>query len=292
MTERTQFPNSPACGAWETLLADALDGLLKPEDEAQFAAHKATCPACAALYEEAQKGREWLEFLSPEPEAPAGLLEKILAQTGPGHKAALPMPALAGAGTVPGICTRRFGSSRVSLPGRGQAMPTAAADDGGDGVLLNRAHVEPDWSAAVDSAVGRSAAGGGAVVYGAAVEHGLGAHRSVLRPFAVCVRSGIAECGNCAARAKAMATRTQRRKQPGPETGAAGDTRRDETESREERWRGSRGPSTAAGQFSGTAGVRRHADDFVETSFHLHGNRGRSDSSARRAREGSKVWIA
>ena len=43
MTERTQFPNSPACGAWETLLADALDGLLKPEDEAQFAAHKATC---------------------------------------------------------------------------------------------------------------------------------------------------------------------------------------------------------------------------------------------------------
>ena len=33
-------------------------------------------------------------------------------------------------------------------------------------------------------------------------------------------------------------------------------------------------------------------NDFVETSFHLHGNRGRSDSSARRAREGSKVWIA
>ena len=103
MTERTQFPNSPACGAWETLLADALDGLLKPEDEAQFAAHKANCQACAALYEEARKGREWLEFLSPEPEVPAGLLERILAQTGPGHKASVPMPALAGSGTVPGF---------------------------------------------------------------------------------------------------------------------------------------------------------------------------------------------
>lgn len=85
MAERTQFPNSPACGAWETLLADALDGLLKPEDEATFTSHKAICPACSALYDEARKGREWLEFLSPEPEVPLGLLDKILAQTGPGQ---------------------------------------------------------------------------------------------------------------------------------------------------------------------------------------------------------------
>ena len=72
------IPGTPACGEWETQLADALDGLLKPEEEARFLAHKAVCPACAALYEEARKGREWLEFLSPEPEAPEGLLEKIL----------------------------------------------------------------------------------------------------------------------------------------------------------------------------------------------------------------------
>ena len=45
----------------------------------------AVCPACAALFEEARRGREWLEFLSPEPEVPAGLLDKILAQTGPGR---------------------------------------------------------------------------------------------------------------------------------------------------------------------------------------------------------------
>ena len=104
MAERAHIPASPACGEWETLLIDALDGLLKPEDEAKFTAHKAVCPGCAALYEEARKGREWLEFLSPEPEVPVGLLEKILAKTGPGHKPeagwgdALPATA---SGTVP-----------------------------------------------------------------------------------------------------------------------------------------------------------------------------------------------
>jgi hypothetical protein len=84
---RSQIPVSAACGHWETLLADALDGLLKPEDEATFAAHMAVCPACTALFEESRKGREWMEFLSPEPEVPAGLLDKILAQTGPGQVA-------------------------------------------------------------------------------------------------------------------------------------------------------------------------------------------------------------
>ncbi len=87
MAERTFIPNSPACGQWETLLADALDGLLKPEDEATFAAHMAVCSACTALFEESRRGREWLEFLSPEPEVPAGLLDRILAQTGPGQVA-------------------------------------------------------------------------------------------------------------------------------------------------------------------------------------------------------------
>jgi anti-sigma factor RsiW len=65
MAERTNIPSSPECGQWETLLADALDGLLKPEDEATFTAHMATCAACTALFEESRRGREWLEFLSP-----------------------------------------------------------------------------------------------------------------------------------------------------------------------------------------------------------------------------------
>jgi hypothetical protein len=94
MAERAHIPNSPACGQWETLLADALDGLLRPEDEATFTSHMAICPHCTALFEEARRGREWLEFLSPEPEVPEGLLDKILAQTGPGQ--------VAGYGLVPG----------------------------------------------------------------------------------------------------------------------------------------------------------------------------------------------
>src|ERR1700683_4767972 len=85
MAERMNIPTSPECGEWETLLADALDGLLSPEVQAKFAAHKVVCPACTALFEEARRGREWLEFLSPEPEVPAGLLDRILAKTGPGH---------------------------------------------------------------------------------------------------------------------------------------------------------------------------------------------------------------
>ena len=118
MAERTHIPSSPACGEWETLLADALDGLLRPEDEAKFAAHKADCPACAALYEEARKGREWLEFLSPEPEAPEGLLEKILAHTGPGHAAEADADAGSGRGRERFLrLCRRCGSSRDSLRG-------------------------------------------------------------------------------------------------------------------------------------------------------------------------------
>jgi hypothetical protein len=85
MAERNDNPSPANCIQWEMLLADALDGLLKPQDQALFTAHKSVCPACAALFEEASRGREWLEFLSPEPEIPAGLLDRILAQTGPGQ---------------------------------------------------------------------------------------------------------------------------------------------------------------------------------------------------------------
>lgn len=69
------------------LLADALDGRLRPEDEAAFTGHMAACPGCATLFEEARRGREWLEYLSPEPEIPEGLVDRILAQTGPGQVA-------------------------------------------------------------------------------------------------------------------------------------------------------------------------------------------------------------
>src|SRR5579859_1970751 len=119
MTDRAQFPASPACGEWETLLADALDGLLKPEDETTFSSHMAGCKACSALFDEARRGREWLEFLSPEPEVPAGLLDRILAQTGPGQVAGfgivdgksdvLPMPI--------GLKPRKAGKAAWQQPG-------------------------------------------------------------------------------------------------------------------------------------------------------------------------------
>jgi hypothetical protein len=132
MTERTNIPSphipgSAACGQWETLLADALDGLLQPEDEATFTAHMATCKACAALFEESRRGREWLEFLSPEPEVPAGLLDRILAHTGPGHAAdvglavegnVLPLPQMAiPAWQRPGFMglVRRFAEPRLMM---------------------------------------------------------------------------------------------------------------------------------------------------------------------------------
>jgi hypothetical protein len=85
MAERTNIPSSPECGQWETLLPDALDGVLSSGDERIFTAHMAVCPACTELYEESRRGREWLGFLAAEPDVPAGLLDKILAQTGPGQ---------------------------------------------------------------------------------------------------------------------------------------------------------------------------------------------------------------
>jgi hypothetical protein len=105
-------------------LADALDGLLQPEDEATFTSHMAICPACTALFEEARRGREWLEFLSTEPEVPEGLLDKILAATGPGQVAGFGL--VTGSGNVvvmppawqrPGFMgrVRRFAEPRLLM---------------------------------------------------------------------------------------------------------------------------------------------------------------------------------
>ncbi|HUX44175.1 MAG TPA: zf-HC2 domain-containing protein [Terracidiphilus sp.] len=124
MADRANIPNSAACGQWETLLADALDGLLRPEDEVTFTSHMATCAGCAALFEEARRGREWLEFLSPDPEIPEGLVDRILAVTGPGQLAGyglvestsnvLPMPP---AWQRPGMMgrIRRFAEPRLLM---------------------------------------------------------------------------------------------------------------------------------------------------------------------------------
>ena len=125
MAERTHIPSSPACGQWETLLADALDGLLKPEDEAIFTAHMAGCPACTALFEESQTRPRVARVPLPRAGSPRrALLDKILAQTGPGQVAGyglisggtdvLPMPP---AWQRPGFAgqIRRFAEPRLLM---------------------------------------------------------------------------------------------------------------------------------------------------------------------------------
>jgi hypothetical protein len=124
MAERSHIPMSPACGQWETLLADALDGLLQPEDEATFTSHMATCTACSALFEEARRGREWLTFLAPEPEVPEGLLARLLEATGPGQAAGASLAMAGGAAVAmpepwqrPGFMgwVRRFAEPRLLM---------------------------------------------------------------------------------------------------------------------------------------------------------------------------------
>jgi hypothetical protein len=75
-------PRNLSCEAWEAMLADALDGTLEARDAEAFAAHSQNCGAgCGELLEEAKRGTEWLRFLRQTPEAPEGLLEKILVGT-------------------------------------------------------------------------------------------------------------------------------------------------------------------------------------------------------------------
>jgi hypothetical protein len=133
---RANIPNSPACGQWETLLVDALDGLLNPEDEVVFSTHMATCTACAAMFEEARRGREWLEFLAPEPEVPAYLLDRILVETGHGklNLSRLDASKLAVAGgsaagnvlTMPPVWQRPGFSARMRRFAEPRLMMTAA----------------------------------------------------------------------------------------------------------------------------------------------------------------------
>ena len=177
MADRGNIPNSPACGLWETLLADALDGLLRPEDEATFSSHMAVCPACTALFEEARRGREWLEFLSPEPEVPEGLLDKILAQTGPGHTSEYKL-------ATRGQRCSDADSGLAAAGNDGADSPLCrapAADDGGDGVLLDRADAEHDGREACRHAAFESAADGGAFVHGTPADDGFDADHPLLR---------------------------------------------------------------------------------------------------------------
>jgi hypothetical protein len=290
MTERTQFPNSPACGAWETLLADALDGQLRSEDEAQFAAHKAICPACTGLYEEARKGREWLEFLSPEPDVPEGLLERILAQTGPGQAARQPMPAMAGVGVVPGfvapvwqqpgfMARMRYAVQPRLLMTAAMAFFSIALTLNLTGVRLTTLRMADLRPVAMKSYMERqlNMASVPIVRYYDHLRFVYEVESRVRQLRSQSENNGD-ENGtpgtNQQQRQGQPATPGETKKSPGNNDGGG------RLEPRQE-------PDNSVAQPADDT-----MNDFVETSFHLQGKRRQSDHSAKRASERSRVWIA
>src|SRR5664279_4482459 len=68
------------CIEFEALLAEALDTTLHGATLAAFEAHQKSCPACAAMYQEAAAGMHWLKGLE-DIEPPKHLVHNILAQT-------------------------------------------------------------------------------------------------------------------------------------------------------------------------------------------------------------------
>lgn len=68
------------CGDFEALLAEALDATLHGSMLAAFEAHQQSCPACAAMFQEATAGIHWLKGLE-DIEPPKHLVHNILAQT-------------------------------------------------------------------------------------------------------------------------------------------------------------------------------------------------------------------
>jgi hypothetical protein len=144
MAERTHIPSSPACGAVGDILADALDGLLKPEDEATVCRiWPPARPARPCLKKRGKAASGW-SFSRRSQRFRPGLLEKILARTGPGQAAGL------GGHTACGVRDMPYGPippawQRRDLHGlRSPLCRAATAHDRGDGVLFDRADAEYD----------------------------------------------------------------------------------------------------------------------------------------------------
>src|SRR5258708_26615658 len=69
-----------SCSEFDSLLSDALDGLLTVASQRRFDVHRQQCPTCGPLFRETQAGLNWLGSLE-EVEAPANLLHNVLAAT-------------------------------------------------------------------------------------------------------------------------------------------------------------------------------------------------------------------
>ena len=70
------------CEVCEAMCLDAVDGTLTAAEQAMFDRHVAGCVGCAEQMSEAKRGAAWMEMLKGHrPEPPAGMLQRILAQT-------------------------------------------------------------------------------------------------------------------------------------------------------------------------------------------------------------------
>jgi hypothetical protein len=101
VTDRTQL-GAVSCEACEAMCLDAVDETLTTAEQAVFDRHIAGCMACSEQLAEARRGAAWMEMLKGHrPEPPAGMLQRILAQTSeaevsrafPRHEA-MPAPRL------------------------------------------------------------------------------------------------------------------------------------------------------------------------------------------------------
>jgi hypothetical protein len=88
---------SLSCEEWEMLLTEALDGLLPTGQRTDFDAHAAGCDVCGEMLKKSRQGQEWLRFLGPEPEVPAGMVERIVGKTSGAAVAGHPLVAGGGA---------------------------------------------------------------------------------------------------------------------------------------------------------------------------------------------------
>jgi hypothetical protein len=72
--------NGMPCSEFESLLTDAIDGVLTGTGLERFQAHARVCRTCGPVFAEAEAGRNWLKNLT-EVEPPSSLVNNILAST-------------------------------------------------------------------------------------------------------------------------------------------------------------------------------------------------------------------
>jgi anti-sigma factor RsiW len=82
MTQFEGFDEHMNCEMCDIMLPEAVDGTLTPMEQKAFDRHMVGCTRCSQELAEARRGAAWLSMLKTKaPEPPAGLLERILAET-------------------------------------------------------------------------------------------------------------------------------------------------------------------------------------------------------------------